>query len=99
VLEAAASGLPLIVTGGGSTDDFVTDAFARKIRSSIETVRYDDVLGRQLNPDLDHLIALMEGAADDESWRHTAGAEASRHSHTHFNWDRIVQQFLEAARP
>ena len=37
-LEAAACGLPLICTAGGPTDDFVTDAFAHRIRSQVSTV-------------------------------------------------------------
>jgi glycosyltransferase involved in cell wall biosynthesis len=94
VLEAAACGLPLICTGGGPTDDFVTDAFCRKIRARSEPAHYEDVMGRQLFPDLDHLIALMNTTMDDETWRRTASAAGPRHAHEKFNWDAIVDGLL-----
>jgi hypothetical protein len=94
VLEAAACGLPLIVTGGGATDDFVTDDFARKIKAHWEPARFEDVLGKQLFPDLDHLIDLMQSAMDDESWRRSASSAGPRYAHENFNWDSIVDRML-----
>jgi glycosyltransferase involved in cell wall biosynthesis len=39
VLEAAASGLPVICTSGGPTDEFIEDSFARKVRGPESTAR------------------------------------------------------------
>ena len=94
VLEAAASGLPLIVTRGGPTEDFVTDAFARKIDAAVQTVRFEDVLGRQFMPQRDHLVSLMLETMEDESWRRGAAVAASRHAHAHFNWDVVLERLV-----
>jgi glycosyltransferase involved in cell wall biosynthesis len=94
VLEAAACGLPLICTAGGATDDFVTNAFCLKIPSEVETVRYEDALGRQLDPDLDQLIASMLRVMDDSAWRRSAGAAGPQHAHGKFGWDVVAEQLL-----
>src|SRR6202035_957998 len=70
VLEAAACGLPVICTAGGSTDDFVTDGFAGRIESKKMSVGIKGGLeAMRLEPNVDHLIALMISAIEDHSWR------------------------------
>jgi glycosyltransferase involved in cell wall biosynthesis len=98
VLEAAACGLPLICTAGGPTEDFVTDEFCLKVRSTAEVVRYEDTLGRQLDPNLDHLIASMLRVIEDGSWRRSAAAAGPRHAHGTFSWDAVAARLLELAR-
>jgi len=62
-LEAAASGTPIIITKGGSTDDYFHESFALQIES---TLRKNDK-GTFLEPSLDSLIEqlsiLIEGKA------------------------------------
>jgi len=107
VLEAAACGIPLIVTGGGSTDDFVTDAFARRIASTIalhdqsptkyiaaESGAPAGILA--LEPDLDHLVALMRATVRDEAWRRTAATAGAAHVRAHYGWDRVVDRLVKA---
>jgi glycosyltransferase involved in cell wall biosynthesis len=55
-LEAAACGLPIAVTAGGSTDDYAQPCFALKIaaRKMVEGTR------SSLVPDFDSLVACME---------------------------------------
>jgi glycosyltransferase involved in cell wall biosynthesis len=91
VLEAAASGLPIICTRGGPTDDFVTDAFARRIDSHKAQFVLQDREAFRLEPSLEHLIALMEAMIEDRSWREQVIAEGPSHVHANYNWDRIVQ--------
>jgi glycosyltransferase involved in cell wall biosynthesis len=90
VLEAAASGIPIICTRGGATDDFVTDAFARRIESEKRTVRRKDEDLARLEPDLEHLIVLMSSAIEDHSWRKQAAEAGPRHVRENYTWDRVV---------
>ena len=51
VLEAAACGVPVLCTGGGPTDEFTEESFARRIRSRLSRIQVGpndvDSLGRQ----------------------------------------------------
>jgi glycosyltransferase involved in cell wall biosynthesis len=94
VLEAAACGLPVICTRGGATDDFVTDAFARTIESKkIAAPRDGESLSR-LEPDLDHLIAVMASAVEDRAWRERAGLAGPSHVRAHYTWDRVADRLV-----
>ena len=91
VLEAAACGLPVICTAGGSTDDFVLDAFARRIESKKISVRIKSGLdAARLEPSVDHLIELMTSAIEDHSWRSQAAERGPEHVRSHFTWDRVT---------
>jgi glycosyltransferase involved in cell wall biosynthesis len=95
VLEAMASGLPVICTSGGPTDDFVTDQCGARIASRrVPAAMPDGEQGVQLQPDLDHLTALMARAADDAAWRRKSGAAARRQAEK-FTWDRAVERLLD----
>jgi len=94
VLEAAACGLPLICTRGGATDDFVTDAFARRIESRTVSVEVEDQLGLRLEPDLGHLIELMTSAVGDEDWRRAASRAGPPHVRASFSWDAVAERLL-----
>jgi len=91
VLEAAASGLPIICTRGGPTDGFVTDAFARRIDSHKAQMVLQDREAFRLEPSLEHLIALMGAMIEDRSWREQAIAAGPSHVHANYNWDRVVE--------
>jgi glycosyltransferase involved in cell wall biosynthesis len=94
VLEAAACGLPVIVTGGGTTDDFVTDDFALKIRSRIAPIQLGGMIGDQLAPDLDHLVAQMLAVMDREDWRRGAASAGPAHAAANYSWDKIATRLL-----
>jgi glycosyltransferase involved in cell wall biosynthesis len=94
VLEAAACGLPVICTDGGSTDDFVTEAFARKIRASkvsIKSKGHDHV---RLKPDVRHLASLMMSIIEDVSWRKAAAAAGPAHVQARYSWDHVVDRLV-----
>jgi glycosyltransferase involved in cell wall biosynthesis len=73
VLEAAACGLPVICTRGGSTDDFVSDDFALRIKSTLVQPR-PGVMA--LEPDRWDLLSLIAKVATDEKLRAKAPRRA-----------------------
>jgi glycosyltransferase involved in cell wall biosynthesis len=94
VLEASACGTPVICTKGGSTDDFMTDDTARFIDSRVGDVVLGDLVGRQLNPDLDHLIHLMLEAIGDAAWRQRAARSGPARAAREYSWDLVVDRLL-----
>ena len=97
VLEAAACGVPVICTAGGATDDFVTPAFAWRIRARPDWIRTDlGIVGEILQPDVDHLIELMEQAAADPGAARERGAAGAAHAARDFTWDRVTDKLADA---
>jgi len=96
VLEAAASGLPVICTRGGATEDFVTDEFAWKIDSARIAHRVEDQDAMRLEPNLEHLTALMNAAIENPSWRKQAAERGPVHVRAHYTWDSIAQRLVQA---
>ena len=92
VLEAAACGIPIICTRGGATDDFVTDGFARRIESQKLSSRLNDQEIWRLEPNLEHLIALMVSAIEDDAWRKRAGEAGPLHVRANYTWDCVVDE-------
>ena len=94
VLEAAACGIPVICTRGGATDDFVNDAFARRIESKRVSFRAGEQEFVSLAPDLDHLIALMTAAIQNRAWRDMAAEAGPKHVLANYTWDHAVDKLL-----
>jgi glycosyltransferase involved in cell wall biosynthesis len=86
-LEAAACGLPIAVTDGGATDDYVQPFFASKISSS----QRGDGKRLWLEPDLDSLVDCMEAMIER---RNTAfdPARAVRWIGENFSWAAAVEK-------
>jgi glycosyltransferase involved in cell wall biosynthesis len=95
VLEAAASGAPIICTGGGATDDFVTDEFAKKIESRKSSSYLNGLELVRLEPNRDHLIDLMTAAIEDRAWRNQAAQAGPSHVRAHYTWDSVADDLLE----
>jgi glycosyltransferase involved in cell wall biosynthesis len=105
VLEAMASGLPVIHTAGGPTDEFCPPQAGWRIRSHRQPLpggrvdRYETV-GEpwMLEPDPAHLAELLREAAaagtDDLARRGAVGRSAA----LHFGWDRVAALYAERAR-
>jgi glycosyltransferase involved in cell wall biosynthesis len=94
VLEASACGLPVICTRGGATDDFVTGDFAMTIDSRLRPVNVRGEPGLALEPDVDHLVELMDRMADDKAFCAGAAMHGPRHVQAHYTWDHAIDRMI-----
>jgi glycosyltransferase involved in cell wall biosynthesis len=105
VLEAMACGLPVVVTGGGPTDEFVPDAACWRIRSSRAALAPDALKGFplagpgwMLEPDAAHLEELLlavDGLGAGE-WR-ARGAAAAQAAQA-YSWEAVAEAYGQRLR-
>jgi hypothetical protein len=104
VLEAMACGIPVVVTGGGPTDEFCPDDACWRVRSSVayfpeNRVGDLDTAGRPwlLEPDAGHLAELMREAASDADGRRGRG-EAGARAARELSWEAVGELYAERVR-
>lgn len=86
-LEAAACGTPIVVTEGGSTDDYAQPVFALKIASKVR----QDGPRSLLEPNIDSLVACMESLIE----RKTPNIDMTKGAPwvaENFSWDNAAQK-------
>lgn len=104
VLEAIACGLPVIVSKGGSTDDFTTEAFA-KYPKTYPCKTHPDSEGLSdiyLIVDEGSLQEKMLEVIEDVNFRKSALVEGPKHVRQHYTWDIVTDKlynFLKFATP
>jgi glycosyltransferase involved in cell wall biosynthesis len=94
VLEAMACGTPVIVTGGGATDDFCPPALSVKLPSR-EGTKADEpaMFGRFLVPDEDALVQAMTDVAAGRMDRHAPERLAARAQLVRqYSWPAVTAQ-------
>lgn len=94
VLEAAATGLPIICTSGGPTDDFTTDDFARRVNSSRVSNDVNGTVANSLLPDEDHLRQLMHDVLVDDEFRRRARESGPGFVANGLTWRHVVDRLL-----
>jgi len=100
VLEAAACGMPVICTKGGSTDDFTRPEFALQIPSKRFPFSYaDGITGTRLEPDFDQLIEHMLRVVDDPSFAAQAYRAGPEFALSAFTWKHVVDRLLAIMFP
>lgn len=94
VLEAIACGLPVIVSKGGSTDDFTTDAFAKypKTYSCQTQPDQQGLTDRRLVVDEGSLQEKMLEMLQDTAFRKSARLEGPKHVLKYFTWDIVTDK-------
>jgi glycosyltransferase involved in cell wall biosynthesis len=97
VLEAMACGLPVVVTGGGATDDFATDEFAYRI-PALKKLIGDTVGGMKLHtngwwlePDAAAFADRMKWIFANHESARKVGLAASAHVRANWTWARAAQ--------
>jgi GT2 family glycosyltransferase/serine/threonine protein kinase/tetratricopeptide (TPR) repeat protein len=97
VLEAMACGLPVIVTGGGATDDFAGDEHAYRIPSRRQPIG-PEISGMKLmrngwllEPDLTALAEKMKWVATHATEAREKGRAASDYVRREWTWQRAAQ--------
>ena len=104
VLEAMGCALPVICTGGGSTDDFATDEFVHRIPASREYVGHEvsgmklDHRGWWLSPDAEALRESLKAAVQEApQWRERA-LRGAQYVAAHWTWKNAAQTAAHLAR-
>lgn len=94
VLEAVACGLPVICTGGGSTDDFTTDDFRKKIFADLAV---DDV-SAILMPRAADLANKMATMVFDAPFRRQAAVAGPAYVAANATWDKVTERLVRILR-
>ena len=94
ILEAAACGLPSIISRSGSTEDFTNASFARTV--AVNKINKVDKV--YLSPELDDLIRIMREVRQDEAFRAGARQAGPAHVDQHYQWGQIVDELIRTIK-
>jgi glycosyltransferase involved in cell wall biosynthesis len=94
-LEAIASGLPIICTAGGPTDDYTRPDFAQRIfAKKVPGNRANEIVYR---PDVEAIAFAMSGLIENDRFREVARAKGPGFVRNCFTWRHAVDRLLEVA--
>jgi glycosyltransferase involved in cell wall biosynthesis len=92
VLEAIATGLNVLVTEGGSTDDFILPEQTTKIRAERKLLDNNDAVSYYLEPILDDLVIKMLYKSKEKQ---TLNTDILNKHMKKYSWESVVKQLME----
>jgi glycosyltransferase involved in cell wall biosynthesis len=102
VLEAMSCGLPVVVTGGGATDDFVDDEVGYRIPSSRQKFGSREISGVKtvgdlwmLEPDTGALMLTMRRVVENRDEARQKGERARQTVVTNWSWRNSAERALK----
>jgi len=101
-LEGMACGLPVIVTAGGATEDYVDDVVAlrvpsrRRARKDLPSIaKWFGVDAWELEPDLNYLVDALRWVRDNPERARERGAEGRERVLAGWTWERAAGMIRE----
>ncbi len=94
VLEAMATGLPIICTAGGATEDFVHPDLTLKINSQFRGKLIQEQLRFFLHPNWEHLVELMKSVISQPMFRQTVRQVTPQFVAKNYTWKHTVNQII-----
>lgn len=88
-LEAAACGVPIIVTGGGATDDYCDPSFALQVAGKHSVSGDNQFIEPDLDSLVDAMLALVEGRAPNLD-----SSAALNYIAENFSWKRVTDKLI-----
>ncbi|VXD11120.1 Glycosyl transferases group 1: TPR repeat protein [Planktothrix serta PCC 8927] len=98
VLEAAASGLPIICSSGGATAEIINEQFSLKINSQFKTRIIQNQSRFFIHPSWEHLVELMQEVIENSQWREQAKKIAPEWIAERYTWKHTVDKILEISQ-
>jgi glycosyltransferase involved in cell wall biosynthesis len=97
VLEALASGIPAIVTAGGSTDDFCPESLCLRVKATPSVGQ----VGNYLEPDINSLVQCMDRITEERELRAKVALDGPRWVTDHYSWSKVSARLgdLITSRP
>ena len=89
-LEAAACGVPIVVSSGGATDDYFSHKLGLQIKS--KKIYDEDKATMQICPEFDSLVDCIDTLINSSKF---GGKTGSKYVHKLFNWQKITNLLTE----
>ncbi|MGB3401902.1 MAG: glycosyltransferase [Microcoleaceae cyanobacterium] len=96
VLEAMATGLPVICTAGGATEDFVHPDLTLKINSQFRGKLIEEQMRFFLHPDWEHLLELMKSVIAQPMFCQTVRQTTPKFVTQKYTWKHTVDKIISA---
>jgi glycosyltransferase involved in cell wall biosynthesis len=94
ILEAMATGLPVICTAGGATEDFIHPDLTLKINSQFRGKLIQNQLRFFLHPDWEHLLELMKSVIAQPMFCQTVRQVTPEFVARRYTWKHTVDRIL-----